>query len=95
MAFEPKTQAFNASIAKVTIGTGDKAVTLGGVNVLPFYSFDAPIENAPKIGVEITDAGIEAYTQQSVWKKCPVPTSSACIWKALTPTARTSPLRSA
>ncbi len=66
MAFEPKTQAFNASIAKVTIGTGDKAVTLGGVNVLPFYSFDAPIENAPKIGVEITDAGIEAYTQPAL-----------------------------
>lgn len=63
MAFEPKTQAFNSSIAKVTLGTGEKAVTLGGINVLPFYSFDAPIENAPKIGVEITDAGLEAYPQ--------------------------------
>jgi acetyl-CoA decarbonylase/synthase complex subunit delta len=68
MAFEPKTQAFNASIAKVTIGTGDKAVTLGGVNVLPFYSFDAPIENAPKIGVEIPDAGIAAFTQPELLK---------------------------
>ncbi len=66
MAFEPKTQAFTSSIAKVTIGTGEKAVTLGGVNVLPFYSFDAPIENAPKIGIEITDAGIEAYTQPAL-----------------------------
>ena len=63
MAFEPKTQAFTSSIATVTIGTGDKACKLGGVNVLPFYSFDAPIENAPKIGVEITDAGLEAYAQ--------------------------------
>lgn len=63
MAFEAKTQAFSSSIATVTIGTGDKAVKLGGVNVLPFYSFDAPIENAPKIGVEITDAGLEAYPQ--------------------------------
>lgn len=63
MAFEPKTQAFSSSIAAVTLGTGDKAVKLGGINVLPFYAFDAPIENAPKIGVEITDAGIEAYAQ--------------------------------
>ncbi len=63
MAFEPKTQAFTSSIATVTIGTGDKACSIGGVNVLPFYSFDAPIENAPKIGVEITDAGLEGYTQ--------------------------------
>ena len=57
MSFEPKTQAFNSSISSVTIGTGDKAVTLGGINVLPFYAFDAPITNAPKIGVEITDHG--------------------------------------
>ena len=47
MSFEPKTQAFNSSISSVTIGTGDKAVTLGGINVLPFYAFDAPITNAP------------------------------------------------
>jgi len=30
---------------------------LGGENVLPFYSFDAPIDNRPKIGVVITDSG--------------------------------------
>ena len=63
MSFEPKTQAFNSSISSVTIGTGDKAVTLGGINVLPFYAFDAPITTAPKIGVEITDHGMAAYPQ--------------------------------
>ena len=66
MAFEPKTQAFSSSIGTVTVGTGEKAVKLGGVNVLPFYSFDAPIENAPKIGVEITDAGLAAYPQKGL-----------------------------
>lgn len=59
MSFVPKTQAFNARINTVTLGTGDKAVTLGGQNVLPFYAFDAEITNAPKIGVELTDAGME------------------------------------
>lgn len=58
MSFVPKTQAFNARINTVTLGTGDKAVTLGGQNVLPFYAFDAEIANAPKIGVELTDAGM-------------------------------------
>ena len=62
MSFEPKTQAFNSSISAVTIGTGDKAVALGGINVLPFYAFDAPITNAPKIGVEITDHGMAAVS---------------------------------
>ena len=66
MAFEAKTQAFSSSIATVTIGTGDKAVKLGGVNVLPFYSFDAPIENAPKIGIEITDAGMAMCTSEGL-----------------------------
>ena len=59
MSFVPKTQAFNAKINAVTLGTGDKAVVLGGQNVLPFYTFDAPVENAPKIGVEISDLAKE------------------------------------
>ncbi len=56
MSFVPKTQPFSGKINAVTLGTGDKAIVIGGQNVLPFYTFDAPIENAPKIGVEISDA---------------------------------------
>ena len=56
MSFVPKTQPFRGTINAVTLGTGDKAIVIGGQNVLPFYTFDAPIENAPKIGVEISDA---------------------------------------
>ena len=56
MSFVPKTAAYSGKINAVTLGTGDKAIVIGGQNVLPFYTFDAPIENAPKIGVEISDA---------------------------------------
>ena len=56
MAFTPKTAAYSGKINAVTLGTGDKAIVIGGQNVLPFYTFDAAIENAPKIGVEISDA---------------------------------------
>ena len=59
MPFTGKSGKFNAAIRTVEIGTGDKAVKLGGENVMPLYSFDAPIENAPKIGVMITDMGLE------------------------------------
>ena len=59
MPFTGKSGKFNAAIRTVEIGTGNKAVKLGGENVLPFYTFDAPIENAPKIGVLITDMGLE------------------------------------
>jgi len=55
MSFTPKTGAFSGKVNAVTLGTGDKAIVIGGQNVLPFYTFDAPIENAPKIGVEVSD----------------------------------------
>lgn len=59
MAFKRVPQKFAASVNEVTIGTGDKAITLGGENVLPLYSFDAPIANKARIGVQITDAGYD------------------------------------
>ena len=55
MSFVPKTQPYSGKINAVTLGTGDKAIVIGGQNVLPFYTFDAPIENAPKVGVEVSD----------------------------------------
>ena len=55
MSFAPKTGAYSGKINAVTLGTGDNAIVIGGQNVLPFYTFDAPIEHAPKIGVEVSD----------------------------------------
>ena len=55
MSFAPKTAPYSGKINAVTLGTGDNAIVIGGQNVLPFYTFDAPIENAPKIGVEVSD----------------------------------------
>ncbi|MDO5135542.1 MAG: acetyl-CoA decarbonylase/synthase complex subunit delta [Eubacteriales bacterium] len=62
MPFNQKPQKFNAKINTVTIGSGEKTITVGGNSTFPFYTFDAPTENAPKIGVEITDMGLEEFT---------------------------------
>lgn len=72
MPFTAKSGKFNASINTLTVGTGDKAITLGGENVLPFYTFDAPIENAPKVGIEITDGGMaeEPECVQKYYEGC-------------------------
>ena len=51
MPFNGKSGKFNASINTVEFGCGDKAVKIGGENVLPLYTFDAPIENAPKMAL--------------------------------------------
>ena len=62
MPFNQKPQKFNAKINTVTIGSGDKTVTLGGDCTFPFYTFDAPSENSPKVGVEISDMGMEGMS---------------------------------
>lgn len=66
MAFTPKKQAFNAKINEVTLGTGDKSIVIGGENVLPFYTFDAPMANSPKIAVEIRDVALEGETNPGI-----------------------------
>ena len=55
MPFVKKPQVFGAKINELTLGTGDKAVTLGGQNVYNLYAFDAPIANAPRIGIDVSD----------------------------------------
>ena len=66
MPFNQKLQKFNAKINTVTIGSGDKTVTIGGDSTYPFYSFDAPSENTPKIGVEISDMGLENLVSEGI-----------------------------
>ena len=63
MPFTAKSGKFNASINELTIGTGDKAITLGGECTFPFYTFDAPTVNTQKLGIEITDGGVEALPE--------------------------------
>lgn len=66
MPFNAKSGKFKASIKEVEIGTGAKAIKLGGENILPFYTFDGPMANAPKIGVEIDDTGLTEETSTGV-----------------------------
>lgn len=59
MPFNGKSGKFKAAIKEVEIGCGAKAIKLGGENVLPFYTFDGEIANAPKVGVMISDKGLQ------------------------------------
>ena len=73
MSFVPKKQTYNARINEVVLGVGETAVTIGGQNVLAFHTFDAEIANAPKIGVELTDAGMGMCTmpgEQKFYEGC-------------------------
>jgi acetyl-CoA decarbonylase/synthase complex subunit delta len=63
MPFNQKLQKFTGKTNAVEIGTGDATVTIGGNSTYPFYTFDAPTENTAKIGVEISDLGLEGAAE--------------------------------
>ncbi|MBV7274957.1 acetyl-CoA decarbonylase/synthase complex subunit delta [Clostridium sp. PL3] len=55
MMFKKSVQKFSGKICEVEIGAGEKAIKLGGENVLPFYGFDGEVGNTAKVGMEISD----------------------------------------
>ncbi len=55
MTFQPSKQVYSGKIKEVTLGSGDKAVTIGGRGVYAFHSFEGAMPNAPRIAMEVWD----------------------------------------
>ncbi len=55
LAFEIPKQIYSGSIKTVTIGKGDKAITLGGETSYPFYVFEGVMPNPPRVAMEVWD----------------------------------------
>lgn len=55
MSFEIPKQMYSGAIKPVTIGQGDKAITLGGETSYPFYVFEGDMPNLPRIAMEVWD----------------------------------------
>jgi acetyl-CoA decarbonylase/synthase complex subunit delta len=55
LAFEFFKESYTGSIKQITLGKGDKAVTVGGEACYPFYQFEGAMPNKPKIAMEIWD----------------------------------------
>lgn len=55
MAFTPPKETYSGKVYSLTIGVGDRAVTFGGENVLPFHDFEGVVPNRPVIAYEIQD----------------------------------------
>jgi len=61
MAFEiPKTQ-YSGRIREITLGTGDKAITVGGETSYPFYLFEGEMPRLPRIAMEVYDSPPEEW----------------------------------
>ncbi len=61
MAIEIPRTLYNGKIKTLTLGKGDKAVTVGGETSYPFYLFEGEMPNAPKIAMEVWDSPPEDW----------------------------------
>lgn len=55
MAFVAPKETYSGKVYQVTIGTGDKAISFGGENTMPFHAFEGVTPNKPLIAFEIQD----------------------------------------
>jgi len=55
LGFEFFKESYAGSVKEITLGKGDKAVTVGGQNCYPFYTFEGDMPHKPKIAMEIWD----------------------------------------
>jgi acetyl-CoA decarbonylase/synthase complex subunit delta len=55
MAFEIPKTAYTGRIKEIKLGSGDKAVTVGGETCYPFYLFEGSMPNPPRIAMEVWD----------------------------------------
>ena len=55
MALEIPKTSYTGKINEVSLGKGDKAVTVGGESVYPFYLFEGEMPQLPRIAMEVWD----------------------------------------
>jgi len=61
----PKTQ-YSGKIKEITLGNGDKAVTIGGESAYPFYLFEGEMPNLPRIAMEVWDCAPEEWAEAAL-----------------------------
>jgi len=66
MALEiPKTQ-YSGKIREITLGKGEKQITIGGETSYPFYLFEGEMPRLPQIAMEVYDAPPEDWAEAAL-----------------------------
>ena len=55
MEYKAPLETYSGKVKEIVIGKGEKALKIGGENVLPFHFFEGTIENKPRLALEIYD----------------------------------------
>jgi len=66
MAFEIPKTSYTGKIKEITLGKGDKAVTVGGETSYPFYLFEGEMPRQPRIAMEVWDCPPEDWAEAAL-----------------------------
>ncbi len=66
MGFEIFKESYAGSIREISIGKGDKAITVGGETSYPFYLFEGEMPNRPRIAMEVWDMEPEEWPEAAM-----------------------------
>ena len=66
MGFEFTKEKYSGAIKEITLGQGDKAVTVGGAACYPFYSFEGEMPHKPRIAMEVWDMEPEEWPEAAI-----------------------------
>lgn len=66
MGFEIPKTAYSGKIKEITLGKGDKAVTVGGESSYPFYLFEGEMPHLPRIAMEVYDAPPDEWAEAAL-----------------------------
>jgi acetyl-CoA decarbonylase/synthase, CODH/ACS complex subunit delta len=59
-------ESYTGTIKEITLGKGDKAVTVGGQTCYPFYNFEGDMPNKPVIAMEVWDMEPEEWPEAAL-----------------------------
>jgi acetyl-CoA decarbonylase/synthase complex subunit delta len=66
LGFEFAKETYSGGIKEITLGQGDKAVTVGGESCYPFYNFEGEMPHKPKVAMEIWDLEPEEWPEAAL-----------------------------
>jgi acetyl-CoA decarbonylase/synthase complex subunit delta len=66
MAVEIPKTAYSGKIKTIELGTGDKALTVGGETSYPFYLYEGEMPNPPRIAMEVWDCEPDDWAEAAL-----------------------------
>ena len=66
MGLEIYKESYTGTIKEITLGKGDKAVTVGGETCYPFYNFEGDMPHKPVIAMEVWDMEPEEWPEAAL-----------------------------